>query len=119
MIILDNIHSLTDFKRNTSAYVEKMKDTKAPLVLTVNGEAELVVQSAKAYQELLDRIRQIEEELKRAKQEALQSAIAVGAKQIESGEYVEYSQQSLAALSRDIKARGRRRRLAHDGEDNV
>jgi hypothetical protein len=30
MITLDNIHSLTDFKRNTSAYVEKMKDTKAP-----------------------------------------------------------------------------------------
>jgi len=32
-----------------------MKETKAPFVLTVNGEAELVVQSAKAYQELLDR----------------------------------------------------------------
>jgi len=26
-----------------------MKETKAPFVLTVNGEAELVVQSAKAY----------------------------------------------------------------------
>ncbi len=116
MITLDNIHSLTDFKRNTSAYVEKMKDTKAPLVLTVNGEAELVVQSAKAYQELVDRIRQIEEELKRAKLEALQSAIAVGAKQIENGEYVEYNDESLATLSEDIKARGRRRKLAQDGD---
>ncbi|HEY9637237.1 MAG TPA: type II toxin-antitoxin system Phd/YefM family antitoxin [Coleofasciculaceae cyanobacterium] len=116
MIILDNIHSLTDFKRNTSAYVEKMKDTKAPLVLTVNGEAELVVQSAKAYQELLDRIRQIEEELKRAKQEALQSAITIGVKQIESGEYVEYNEESLATLSEDIKARGRKRKQAQDGD---
>jgi prevent-host-death family protein len=119
MITLNNIHSLTNFKRNTSAYVEKMKATQAPLVLTVNGETELVVQSAKAYQELLDRIHQIEEELKRAKLEALQSAIAVGVEQIESGEYVEYNEESLAVLSGDIKARGRRRRLAHDGEDNV
>lgn len=116
MITLDNIHSLTDFKRNTSAYVEKMKDTKAPLVLTVNGEAELVVQSAKAYQELLDRIRQIEEELKRAKLEALQSAIATGVEQIERGEYVEYDEESLTTLSKDIKARGRRKRLAQDGD---
>ncbi len=112
MIILDNIHSLTDFKRNTSAYVEKMKETKAPLVLTVNGEAELVVQSAKAYQELLDRIRQIEEELNRAKLEALRSVIATGVEQIERGEYVEYDEESLTTLSKDIKARGRRKRLA-------
>jgi prevent-host-death family protein len=116
MITLDNIHSLTDFKRNTSAYVEKMKDTKAPLVLTVNGEAELVVQSAKAYQELLDRIHQIEEELKKAKLESLQSTIAVGAKQIESGEYVEYNEESLPTLSEEIKARGRRRRQAQNGD---
>jgi prevent-host-death family protein len=116
MITLGNIHSLTDFKRNTSAYVEKMKDTKAPLVLTVNGKAELVVQSAKAYQELLDHIRQIEEELKRAKQEALQSASAVGVKQIETGEYVEYNEESLVALGKDIKARGRRRRQAQDSD---
>ena len=115
MITLNNIHSLTDFKRNTSAYVEKMKETKAPLVLTVNGEAELVVQSAKAYQELLDRVRQVEEELRRVKLEDLQSAIAVGVKQIESGEYVEYDEESLAAFSADIKARGRRRKQAQDG----
>lgn len=85
-------------------------------MLTVNGEAELVVQSAKAYQELLDRIRQIEEELNRVKLEALRSAIAVGVQQIESGEYVEYNEESLAALSEDIKARGRRRRLAQNGD---
>ena len=116
MITLNNIHSLTDFKRNTSAYVEKIKQTKSPLVLTVNGEAELVVQSAKAYQELLDRIHQIEEELKKAKLESLQSAIAVGAKQLESGEYVEYNEESLATLGEEIKARGRRRRQAQNGD---
>lgn len=75
-----------------------------------------MVQNAKAYQELLDRIRQIEEELKRAKLEALQSAIAVGVKQIESGEYVEYNEESLVTLSEDIKARGHRIKQAQDGD---
>jgi prevent-host-death family protein len=115
MITLKNIHSLTDFKRNTTAYVEKMKETKAPLVLTVNGEAELVVQNAEAYQELLDRIRQVEEELRRVKLEALRSAIAVGVKQIEEGEYAEYDEGSLTTLIEDIKVRGRKRRQAQDG----
>jgi hypothetical protein len=31
-----------------------MKKTKAPVVLTVNGKAELVVQGAESYQELWD-----------------------------------------------------------------
>jgi prevent-host-death family protein len=72
MITPDNIHSLTDFKRNTSLYIEKMKESKFPIVLTVNGEAELVVQDAQAYQELLDRIYCTEEELRNLKLEALQ-----------------------------------------------
>ena len=67
MISPKNIHSLTNFKRNTSSYVEKMKESKAPLVLTVNGEAELVVQDAQAYQNLLNRIYRAEEELRSLK----------------------------------------------------
>ncbi len=49
-----DIHSLTDFKRNTTEFVQRMKETKHPLVLTVNGKAELVVQDAESYQELLE-----------------------------------------------------------------
>jgi prevent-host-death family protein len=55
-----DIHSLTDFKRNTSEYVKQMKETKCPVVLTVNGKAELVVQDAESYQALLDTIERIE-----------------------------------------------------------
>jgi prevent-host-death family protein len=49
-----DIHSLTEFKRNTTEFVERLKRTKHPLVLTVNGKAELVVQDAESYQALLD-----------------------------------------------------------------
>ena len=60
MTNLDDIQSLTDFKRNTTKYLEKMKRTKGPVVLTVNGRAEIVVQDAKAYQEMLERVERAE-----------------------------------------------------------
>ena len=47
-----DIQSLTDFKKNTSEFVNQMKQTGEPVVLTINGEAELVVQDAAAYQKL-------------------------------------------------------------------
>ncbi len=55
-----DIHSLTDFKRNTNEFVKQMKETKAPVVLTVNGKAELVVQDAGSYQAMLERLEQID-----------------------------------------------------------
>ena len=53
-IDLGNIHSLSDFQRNTKDHIRKLKKSGKPAVLTVNGAAELVVQSAGAYQKLLD-----------------------------------------------------------------
>ena len=49
-----DIHSLTDFKRNTSEFLSQLKATGQPLVLTINGKAELVVQDARSYQRLLE-----------------------------------------------------------------
>ena len=55
-----DIHSLTDFKRKTPEFVEQMRQTGHPLILTVNGKAELVVQDARSYQQMLDRLEQVE-----------------------------------------------------------
>lgn len=55
-----DIRSLSDFKRNTLELVDRLRKTGHPLVLTVNGKAELVVQDAAAYQALLDRVEAIE-----------------------------------------------------------
>jgi prevent-host-death family protein len=63
MISLKDIESLTAFKRNTTEYVKKIKKSGTPLVLTVNGKAEIVVQDAESYQrmlEVLDRAETIE-----------------------------------------------------------
>src|SRR5258707_2395621 len=55
-----DIHSLSDFKRNTSEFLDQMRDSGHPLVLTINGKAEIVVQDAASYQKLLDRMDQLE-----------------------------------------------------------
>ena len=54
MINLNDIHSLTDFQRNARDHIERLKASGQPVVLTVNGKAELVVQDAASYQKLLD-----------------------------------------------------------------
>src|SRR5690349_18469835 len=54
MIDVDNIRSLSDFQRNTKEHIRRLKKSGYPEVLTVNGRAELVVQSADAYQKLLN-----------------------------------------------------------------
>lgn len=55
-----DIHSLSSFKRNTLEFIEQMKLTGEPVVLTVNGKAELVVQDAESYQKLLDALERLE-----------------------------------------------------------
>jgi PHD/YefM family antitoxin component YafN of YafNO toxin-antitoxin module len=54
MIDLNKIHSLSDFQRNTKKHLRRLKKTGRPEVLTVNGNAEVVIQSAAGYQKLLD-----------------------------------------------------------------
>ncbi len=54
MLNLRDIYSLSEFQRNARAHVEQLKRTGRPEILTVHGQAELVVQHADAYQKLLD-----------------------------------------------------------------
>lgn len=49
-----DIHSLSEFKRKTAEFMERMKQSGHPVVLTINGKAELVVQDAAGYQRLLE-----------------------------------------------------------------
>ena len=88
MIDLRDVRSVTDFQRNIKDYVGRLKKKKTPLVLTVNGRAELVVQDAEGYQEMLER-------LDRA--EALAS-IRRGREQFERGEGI-----SLTAAERRLR----------------
>jgi prevent-host-death family protein len=48
------IDSLTNFKRQSAEYIGRLRKSGEPLVLTVNGKAEVVVQDAAAYQRLVE-----------------------------------------------------------------
>ena len=76
MIDLREVRSVTEFQRNIKDYVGHLKENKTPLVLTVNGRAELVVQDAESYQLMLERLERAE----------TVAAIRKGMEQAERGE---------------------------------
>ena len=90
-----DIHPLTDFKRNTSNFMSRMKKTRRPVVLTVNGKAELVVQDAESYQQILDRLGRLE----------AVEAIRLGIAAAEKGR-VKPARQALAELQEKLGISG-------------
>lgn len=72
MDLTKDIQSLTTFKRNTTELVRQIKESGRPLVLTINGKAELVVQDAGSFQKLIELVDRLEaiEGIKRGLEEA-------------------------------------------------
>jgi prevent-host-death family protein len=91
----EDILPLTDFKRRTNDFMDQMKRTRRPVVLTVNGRAELVVQDAASYQQTLDRL---------ARFEAVE-AIRLGIAAAEEGR-VDAARQALAELQEKLGISG-------------
>lgn len=48
-----DIQSLSVFKRDTAKFRRQLKKTKQPIILTVNGKADMVVIDADSYDEYL------------------------------------------------------------------
>ena len=73
-----DIHSLTEFKRNTPNFLAELKKTGRAFVLTINGKAELVAMSAETFQKVLDRLDRLD---------ALEK-LREGLRQVERGESI-------------------------------
>jgi PHD/YefM family antitoxin component YafN of YafNO toxin-antitoxin module len=58
--LTEDIRSLSDFKRDTTAALKHLRKSHRPMVLTVNGRAEMVVQDAASYQATLDALERAE-----------------------------------------------------------
>jgi PHD/YefM family antitoxin component YafN of YafNO toxin-antitoxin module len=52
--LTENTQTLADFTDHSSEFVDQLEVTGRPLVLTVNGEAKLIVQDAESYQKLVE-----------------------------------------------------------------
>ncbi len=58
--VAKDIHSLTDFKRNTPSFLDRLRGTRRALVLTVNGRAEIAVMGVETFQFVLEALDQLE-----------------------------------------------------------
>jgi len=89
---ITEIRSVTDFQRNAKTHLARLKRTKSPIVLTINGSAAAVMQDPVTYQQLIDRVEEMDE------RERLIAAINEGLEDIKMGRVVN---------ARDLKYRGR------------
>jgi len=58
--LTNDIDSLSEFKRHTPEFIKRLKAEGRPVVLTVNGKAEVVVQDAASYQRLVEIAERVE-----------------------------------------------------------
>ena len=61
MLDTRDIYSLSDFVRNPKAHVARLKKTRAPEVLTVNGRAEVVLLDTGTYEDIMERLQTADE----------------------------------------------------------
>ncbi len=94
-IDLKDIRSVTDFQRNAKTHVTRLRRTKAPMVLTVNGNAAVVVQDAATYQDLVNRVEELEEHSR------FVAAVNEGLKDVAEGR-VYPAREALKALGRKL-----------------
>jgi prevent-host-death family protein len=59
--ITQDIQPLTTFRNNSVKFMRQLKKSKRPIVITVNGKPEAVLQDAAEYQRLLDLAAQLDE----------------------------------------------------------
>lgn len=52
MVKTSAIKPLTDFLRNSKSHIQTLHATREPAILTVNGEAAIVVQDASSYEKM-------------------------------------------------------------------
>ncbi len=79
MFTIDSIHAVSDFSRKPAAYIKRLKETGSPEILTVNGKAEIVVQDARAYEEMIDLLDSLEKIVISAKQHDKGNALPAAA----------------------------------------
>ena len=68
MFTMGSIHPVSDFSRKPAEHIKRLKETGRPEILTVNGKAEIVIQSAKAYEEMVDLLGTLEKIARAAKE---------------------------------------------------
>jgi antitoxin YefM len=51
-----DVHPVTEFRANTSAFIEQMRSTKRPVILTQHGRSAAVLLDPEVYESLIDEV---------------------------------------------------------------
>ena len=86
MIPVDQIHALTHFQQNPAGCLAQLQATRQPMVLTVDGEAALVLEAVDVFQEHQQRLQAAEAEVAALKRELLHRDVELGIAQIRQGQ---------------------------------
>ena len=105
MLDVRNVYPLDHFKRQTAEFRERLKATGQPEVLTVDGRAELIVQDAVAYQDLVREL----QGLRQARIEDFREKVRVGVSQAERGDVVD-GPKAMVDVRRHLKQQAKRTR---------
>lgn len=101
MIDAADIRPLSEFQRNAKSFIQRLRRTRQPEVLTVNGKAAVVVQDAAAFSAMI-------EELERA---YIVEAVRAGIEQADAGKTIPL-EQAARAMRAKYGIPQRRRRSA-------
>lgn len=55
------IDTLSNFKDRTPEFIRQLKETGRPVVLTIDGKAEIIVQDSVSYQKMIERAERAEQ----------------------------------------------------------
>ena len=72
-----DVHPLSEFRANVASFIEKVRSTKRPLVITQHGKSAAVMLDVSEYEALLDKIELLTE-------------IQIAESQIERGQGIEH-----------------------------
>lgn len=99
MIDPKSVSPLTDFNRNTKVFLNRLRKSGQPEMLTINGKAAIVIQDAAAYSAMIERLDHA----------YLVESIRVGLEQADAGKV-----RPLKAVAKELRARiaAKRRRPA-------
>jgi prevent-host-death family protein len=82
-----DIRPLSEFRANAAAFIQQVRDTRRPLVLTQHGKSAAVLLDVDAYEQLLERAE-------------LLADVSTAEDQIARGEGVEHADAKAALLQR-------------------
>jgi prevent-host-death family protein len=79
MNLVENVQPISYLKTNTSDVVKQVQETREPVLITVNGKVQAVIQDAFSYQKMHDQLMMLR-------------ILAHGQKQIEEGKVTDHNE---------------------------